>query len=336
MNKLDEFFLKWTFSLAKKGEGVVSPNPLVGAIITKNEKKIASGYHKKYGENHAEIEAINDAKKKKIDLNGTTIYVNLEPCGTVGKTQACANAIVSAGIKKVVFCINDPNPQNYKKGEKILLENGVEVKKGILEDQAKRLNRFFIKSQKLKIPYVCVKSAMSLDGKICDLYGKSKWISSEESRIYVHKLRKKYDAILVGANTCVIDNPSLDLRGMSGKNPLRVIIDPNSRVKKSSKVFIDENFIHLTKKYSVEEVLKILHKKNITSVLIEGGGATNAKFFEQNFVDEIFIFVAPKLIGGTNAKTFFDGDGFFLKNAKNLKNMKVKKIGKDFLFRANL
>ena len=345
-----ESYLKRTFALAKQGIGRVSPNPLVGAVIVRDQKIISEAFHHEFGGKHAEVLAL----EKCPNPRGATLYVNLEPCGTWGQNPPCAQKIIESGISKVVFSMNDPNPKNFQKGEIELRKNGVQIEKNILEKEAQHLNRFFVKFMKKKVPYVTIKSAMSLDGKIADSVGNSRWISGEKSRKKVHKLRHEYDAILVGRKTILADNPQLDVREMRGKNPIKILLDPEMKIPPSSKVFskgkvfwtVKENKNHFPtpnsqsleieilevgKEFSLKRILTLLGKKNITSVLVEGGGETNARFFQEDLVDEFFFFLSPKIIGGKGSSTPFDGQGLLLEKAKIAKDLKIKKSGEDFL-----
>ena len=212
----DESYIKLAIEIAKKGRGNVSPNPLVGCIIVKDERIIGAGYHEKYGENHAEINAINSAKES---IEGSTLFVNLEPCSHQGLTPPCVDKIIENKIKRVVIGTLDMNPLVCGNGIKKLKAAGIDVKAGILENECTALNKFFFKHITKKIPYVTLKIAQTLDGKIADRKGDSKWISSLLSRRYVHELRSKYDAVLIGLGTVLKDNPSLTVRLTEGRNP---------------------------------------------------------------------------------------------------------------------
>jgi len=346
--------MKKCFRLAKKGLGKVTPNPLVGCVIVKNNQIISKAYHQEFGGPHAEFAAI----QKCPDTKGATLYVNLEPCGTFGKNPPCAHEIIKAQISEVVFSIPDPNPINKGVGEKILLNNKIKVRKGLLAQEAEKLNRFFINFHQKKRPYICVKSAISLDGKIADNKGDSKWISNEKSRLEVQKLRKEFDAILVGRKTCELDNPRLSLRIQKAKDPLKIILDPEMKISPDAKLFSGSQVIWVTKfakkklstfskkadievlslgnDFKLKKLLKKLHERKILSILVEGGGETNARFFEENLVDELVIFLAPKLIGGKNSPSMFDGTGFNLKKSLNLNDLELKKIGSDIMVRGFL
>ena len=232
----EEKFMREALRIAKNAEGRTSPNPMVGAVIVRDEKIIAEGWHRKAGTPHAEIHALNMAGDLAKD---STLYVTLEPCSHFGRTPPCANAIVNAGIKKVVIAMTDPNPKVAGRGIEILKNAGIEVEVGILEDQARRLNEVFIKWITTQKPFVTLKTAMSLDGKIAAATGQSQWITSEESRRKVHQLRDINDAIMVGIGTVLADNPSLTTRIDGGKNPIRIIVDSQLRTPINANVIVD-------------------------------------------------------------------------------------------------
>lgn len=322
----DESYIQLTLELAKRGIGKVSPNPLVGCVITRNDKIIGAGFHAKYGEEHAEINAINSSQES---LEGATLYVNLEPCSHYGNTPPCVDRIINEKIKRVVIGTLDINPVVNGKGIKKLKAAGVEVKAGVLEKECEELNKFFFKYIAKKLPYITLKAATTLDGKIADVNAKSEWISSEESRKYVHSLRNKYDAVLIGANTALIDNPLLTVRHIEGRNPWRIVLDPelklpidlslfrknfdqrtiivlcekglkkkrklaqiaNSGVKIIIAKKTDENFIDL--KYLLKELAKI----KITSILVEGGSKILTSFIKEKLFDDLILFISPKLLG---------------------------------------
>lgn len=322
----DETYIQLTLELAKRGTGNVSPNPLVGCVITRNDKIIGAGFHKEYGDEHAEINAINSVHES---LEGSTLYVNLEPCSHYGNTPPCVDRIIEEKIKRVVIGTLDSNPIVNGKGIKKLKSAGVEVKAGVLEKECEEMNKFFFKFISYKLPYVTLKAAITLDGKIADLSSKSSWISSEESRKFVHVLRNKYDAVLIGTNTALIDNPQLTVRHLDGRNPWRIILDPNLSLPINLKIFqknddkktilvLEKNtlkkkrmikkfeelgvkFIAVKKvknnKFDLRSLLRELSKLNIISVLVEGGSNLLTSFILQNLFDDLILFICPKLIG---------------------------------------
>ena len=321
----DESYIQLAIEIAKKGSGEVSPNPLVGCIIVKNDKIIGAGYHQKYGHNHAEINAINSATG---DIENSTLYVNLEPCSHRGKTPPCVDKIIEKKIKRVVIGTLDMNPLVSGKGIKKLKKAGIEVKVGLLEKECIELNKFFFKYITKKTPYVTLKAAQTLDGKIADFNYDSKWITSVDARRRVHSLRAQYDAVLIGAGTLKKDNPNLTVRLTEGRNPRRIVIDDKLTLPVESKIFTggEKNLIILTseksygKKKKISRILskgaevlfiketgsgkidlkialKELAKLNIASVLIEGGNKIFTSFISQNLFDEFLLFIAPKLLG---------------------------------------
>lgn len=353
-------YMKRALSLAKKGAGLVNPNPLVGSVIVKDGKIIGEGYHKYFGGNHAEIEAL---KSLTDDSKGSTMYVTLEPCSHYGKTPPCVNAIIEKRIKKVVIAMLDPNPLVAGKGVKILRENGIEVMTGVLEDEAQKLNEIFVKYITTGLPFLLLKSAMSLDGKIATKFSDSKWITCNESREYVHRLRHQYASIMVGINTVLVDNPLLTVRipDFKGENPIRVIVDSKCRLPLDSNIVKSTSkarTILATTEYADPEKLKKLKEKNlevlvlpqknkridlnklmeslggmdIDSVLLEGGGTLNYSSLKEGIVDKVNFFIAPKIIGGNLAKTPVEGDGVSLvKSAFSIKNMLTHKFGSDIM-----
>lgn len=360
----DKTFMQRALTLAAKGKGRTSPNPMVGAVIVKNNKIIASGYHKKAGTPHAEIRALKKAGAK---AGGATLYVNLEPCcHTEKKTPPCTRAIIKAGIKKVVTAMIDPNPKVSGRGIRELQNAGIETRAGIMRTEAERLNEEFIKFITKKEPFVILKIAQSLDGKIATAKGESKWITGEDARKYVHKLRNEVDAVLVGIGTVKKDNPSLTCRIKGGRNPFRVIVDSALRLPLNAKVLKHKDGktiiatispkkfladyqkkisllrnrgvqILITKKdkngmVNLKSLMKELAKLDISSVMIEGGSAINASALSSGIVDKIMMFTASKIIGGTDAVPSFGGKSLsVLSAAKTLRNTSIKSIGNDIL-----
>ena len=342
--------------IARHAEGRTSPNPLVGAVIVRDGKIIAEGWHRQAGTPHAEIHALNMAGEL---ARGATLYVTLEPCSHFGRTPPCARAIVDAGISRVVAAMSDPNPKVAGRGFEILRQAGIEVEVGLLADEARQLNEVFLKWVTRKLPFVTLKFACSLDGKIATVGGESQWISGEESRKFSHHLRDINDAILIGSGTVLADNPSLTTRLVDGKNPVRVIVDSTARTPLDSKVVTDglaRTIIAVTsnaphKKISALEVrgveviiagdgervdLEILMRelaaREITSVLVEGGGTIHFSMLSAGLVDKIFAFVAPKIIGGKNSLTAVEGAGFEkLSDAITLKNLTASPLGQDIM-----
>lgn len=357
---IHEYYMSKTFELAKRGWGRTNPNPLVGAVIVKNKEIIAEGYHEVLGCAHAEVAALKNAKKSVV---GGTLYVNLEPCSHYGRTPPCAKAIIESGIKKVVIAMVDPNPKVSGSGIQMIKEAGIDVIVGVLEEEAKKLNEIFIKYISKKKPFVIMKTAMTLDGKIASCCGDSKWISGESSRQYVHVLRDRVSAIMVGVNTVLKDNPVLTTRLQSKdcKDPVRIIIDSKGIAPIESNVFnisTDSGAILATTsqlKYNKERLLidkgvciiKVasngghvdlarlmdeLFKLKLDSILLEGGGTLNAAALAAGIVDKVMMFVTPKIIGGKESITPVEGAGRqFMKDAVQLKDIRVSRFDEDVL-----
>jgi len=365
MTNDDIKFMQLALAEATKGMGKVNPNPLVGAVIVKGNNIIGTGYHEKYGGPHAEINSIQNATQS---VAGATIYVTLEPCSHFGKTPPCADALIEAKIRKVVIAMTDPNPLVSGQGINRLREFGIEVEIGLLEKEARELNRIFIKYIQTKLPYVVLKSAMSLDGKIATATGHSQWISNVESRQYVHTLRNELRGILVGVNTVIKDDPELTTRlnGSKGRNPIRIITDSNGRIPLNSKIlndptnnpvivastsnFPDEKRLLLEKsghkvlilphnngQVDLKQLMIKLGKLGIDSILLEGGGTLNESALKNGIVDEVQFIIAPLLIGGRDAITPVEGLGFnTVDEGIRLHQMTTRQIGNDLLVTAKV
>ncbi len=322
-----EQFMNRALILAMKGSGYVSPNPRVGAVIVENDKIIGEGWHKMFGGKHAEIEAAENSKR--TDFSGCTLFVNLEPCSHVGKTPACSDFIISKKFSKVVVASLDPNPLVNGKGIRRIQEAGIEVVTGVLEKESNWINRFFFKYIQKKSPYVILKIAQSLDGNIALSSGISQWITGEESRKRSHQLRSEVDAVLVGKKTALLDNPSLTVRDVNGRNPYKIVLDSYLTLPLDLKILKcddrDKTIIccsvnastsrkaeilklagikilpvetYENGKVTLEQMLVDLTEKfNITSIMVEGGAEIFSSFLERNLIDEIQLFMAPKIIG---------------------------------------
>ena len=336
-------YMALAIALAKKAEGRTSPNPIVGAVIVKNNKIIGKGYHRKAGLPHAEIDALRDAGQR---AKGATLYVTLEPCDHFGRTPPCTAAIIRSGIERVIIAMRDPNPVNNGSGIRKLKRHGIKTEVGLLAGDAMAMNRPYIKFITKRIPFVTVKVAQSLDGKIATGTGDSKWISGDDSRSYVHELRRGADAVMVGANTVRRDDPLL-LSGLSrGKQPVRVIVGGRSALPSGAKIFSDSHKApvivvrpagRLEKKVDLNKLLMALAKRGITNILVEGGGELIAGLVKEGLVDRFLVFIAPKIIGGRNAKTAVEGSGIEkIKDALKLKNMSVKRFKEDILIEAQI
>ncbi|MBU1000859.1 bifunctional diaminohydroxyphosphoribosylaminopyrimidine deaminase/5-amino-6-(5-phosphoribosylamino)uracil reductase RibD, partial [Patescibacteria group bacterium] len=318
----DTKFLKKTLKLAKKGLGWTNPNPMVGAIIVKDGRIIGQGFHRKVGLFHAEIEALNSTKENLFDA---TMYVSLEPCAIFSRTPPCTDAIIKSGIKKVVCCSLDPNKKNKGKGIAKLKKAGIETIVGILKQDARKLNEAFFTFHEKNRPFVAIKFATSLDGKMATRTGNSKWITNEKARLYARKLRAKYQGLIVGINTILADNPNLGARLKNKKDPLRIILDSKLQIPLNADVLRDANVAVATTKSAdkkkrkqlenlkiavlvfndaeipIPKLLSALKEKGIISVLVEGGGETLGNFIDSKIIDKVYAFQAPVIIGGRKA-----------------------------------
>jgi diaminohydroxyphosphoribosylaminopyrimidine deaminase/5-amino-6-(5-phosphoribosylamino)uracil reductase len=313
MKNEDEKFMRLALKLAKRGEGWVNPNPMVGAVIVKEGKIIGVGWHRKFGEKHAEVNAIEDAKAKGYDLRGATMYVTLEPCSHWGKQPPCADRIIKEGFKRVVVAMKDPNPLVSGRGIEKMRKAGIEVEVGLLEEEARKLNEIFIKYITTKIPFVSIKLALTLDGFIATKTGSSQWITGEKARQRVHELRRKHMAIMVGSRTVLADNPRLNCRLKNCPEKVKVILDRSGRIAdeirkgRKFRLFEDGRVIFFTEKpkkfkgiadaYPITEpaeILKKLGELGIDSVLIEGGRIA-CQFL--SLADKFYLFYGPKLFG---------------------------------------
>ncbi len=355
--------MQQALALAQKGRGKTSPNPLVGAVLVKNGAVVGAGYHKKAGGPHAEIAALRQAGSQ---AQGADLYVNLEPCCHTGKTPPCTEALLKAGIRHVYIGMRDPNPLVCGKGIRALKKGGIGVTTGILRKECAELNAVFIKYIQTGEPYVILKSALSLDGKIATRTGASKWITGAKARRTVHALREQVDAILVGAGTVLKDNPMLTVRTgkRNPRHPIRVVVDRRQRVPLNAKVFQNTKTQRvilacgknpsasrkqaLTAKgieiLSVKEtrsgvdlshLMRKLGEREITSVLIEAGGEINASALKAGIVDKVIFFIAPAIIGGSGAPGPVGGAGIeTMRKVLKLENMKITPVGEDWMVEA--
>lgn len=339
-----EKYMRKCFKLALKGEGKTSPNPMVGCVVLdENNKELSTGYHKKYGEKHAEADALS-----KIET-GHTLIVNLEPCSHYGKTPPCADLIIEKKIKRVIVAMKDVNPIVSGKGIKKLRDAGIEVIEDVLKEEAKELNEIFIKNMSQNKPFIAIKTATTLDGKIATENGDSKWITSEKARLEVQKIRNKYDAIMTTSTTVIIDNPTMNCRLDNGKNLIKIVLDKNLKTDFDSKFYsnpketiyaaIDENLI-ITKnipkhvkiikckikknKIDIENLLEKLYQLGIKSILVESGGNLNGDIISKNLADKIYQFIAPKILCDNNGKSAYTG--IKQEQIKNAFNYKVKSV----------
>ncbi len=364
----DEFFMRRALSLAKKGAGKTSPNPMVGAVIVGHGKVVGEGFHHGPGLPHAEVIAFAKAGLK---AKGATLYTNLEPCcHTKKRTPPCTNLLLKSGIARVVIAMKDPNHQVNGRGIKILRQAGITVTTGVLQKDAERLNEVFIKQMTTKLPFVILKAAMTLDGRIATKSGESRWITGEKARQEVHKLRSQVDAVLVGIGTVLADDPMLIAGGKKknpsqgtlppqGTLPLRAVIDPHLKIPLHSRLIASileaptlllttvsatskkailvtktgvriEYFPKNTAGIPFKAILKRLGQIGITSVLIEGGGNVNGRALREGVVDKVIFYIAPKFLCGNDAKAVVDGKAISsLADATSLHDVTIRKVGDD-------
>jgi diaminohydroxyphosphoribosylaminopyrimidine deaminase/5-amino-6-(5-phosphoribosylamino)uracil reductase len=355
-----EKYMLLAIELAKSAKGQTNPNPMVGAVVVNNSQIVGMGAHLRAGEAHAEVHALEMAKEK---AKGATMYVTLEPCSHYGRTPPCVDKVIDSGIKMVFVATLDPNPLVAGRGVKKLQDAGIEVKVGLLQSFSDKMNEVFNYYIIHKQPFVTLKTATTLDGKIATVIGESKWITNEESRKDVHLLRHQHDAIVVGVNTVIKDNPQLTTRIQDdydqtvGKNPIRIILDSTLRTPLDSHILnteLAETWIFTSQqvtqeemkpfeaknvrvlqtsdpqKVSIPEVLSFLGGEQVASLLVEGGGEINSAFLLGGHVNKIVSYIAPTFIGGNEAPTSFRGEGVTrLADAIQLKDVKYSMLGED-------
>jgi len=357
--KIPDHYMRLAIRLAARAVGNTSPNPLVGAVIVRNGKIVGQGYHHHVGGPHAERNALKNAGNK---ARGADLYLNLEPCIHYGRTPPCVDAVLESGIKRVFVGMTDPNPLVNGKGVQKLREGGVEVKTRILEEECRKLNEAFVKHITTHSPFVIVKAAASLDGRIASETGDSKWITNEKSRQYVHKLRNKVDAVIVGIGTIEKDDPMLTTRlpKGKGKDSVRVVVDSNLKISPQAHVLnlkssaptlifttpeaslekiraiekegVEVIVIPSRKRVDLTLVMEALGKRDITSVLIEGGSRINTSAFKEGIVDKVILFYAPRIIGGQKAPLIVGGEGISkVKDALVLHCIKTRRFGDDIM-----
>lgn len=349
--------------LAKRGFGRTSPNPMVGAVLSRKGVVLGEGWHRRAGHPHAEIEALRAAGSS---ARGATLHVTLEPCSTHGRTPPCTEAILAAGIRRLVVAAADPNPAHDGKGLEILARAGLEVVTGVLKEESTRMNEAFNHWIVQRAPFVTVKAAMSLDGRIATTRGESKWITGEKARSHAMRLRREADAILVGVNTIIKDDPSLTVRGnlAGGKRPLRIILDPTGRTPPAARVLTDSaaptmivvgrdapaaRVRTLEKRARIlvaparaggidlQWLLRELGRDEITSLLVEGGGETNASFLLAGFAQRAAFFYAPLVLGGVGAPKGVAGTGVLrLKDGIALREAHWRRFGPDLFLTARV
>jgi diaminohydroxyphosphoribosylaminopyrimidine deaminase / 5-amino-6-(5-phosphoribosylamino)uracil reductase len=355
----DKRYMRLALRLAEKARGRTSPNPMVGAVVVKNGRVLATGYHKKAGEPHAEAIALGKAGRT---AKGATLYVTLEPCSHTNKrTPPCTPLVISSGIKRVVVAAIDPNPHVSGNGIRTLRKAGIEVVAGVLEAEAKKLNEAFIKHITSGMPFVTLKIAQTLDGKIATATGTSQWITGEEARKEAHRLRDSHDAILVGINTVLNDDPSLTTRIPGGQDPIRVIVDSKLRTPPSAKVITQKSpaktyiaaiptaskdkLVSLldagaeivlarakSGRVDLKHLMKMLGTYGITSVLIEGGAEVNASALKAGLVDKVVMFIAPVLMTGADSLCSIGGRSpLNLRQSIKLDHVSLRMIGQDLM-----
>ena len=334
MTKLfDEKYMQQCLELARKGFGSVRPNPMVGCVVLDKEGNIVStGYHKKYGDNHAERDAL--LKLQGNEAEGGTLYVNLEPCSHYGKTPPCVDLIIERKLAKVVIAMRDPNPK--VDGISKLKSSGIEVVEGVLEEEAKFLNRVFIKNITQKLPYVVLKTATTMDGKIATKTGSSKWITSEVSRAEVYRMRQDFDCILTSSNTVIADNPTME-------HKFKCVLDKDFRTNSESKIY-QQGEIYIANSVNtplkdgnldLKSVLSELYKKSIYTVFVECGGTLAGAFLKERLVDEVYQFIAPKITNDNSGLSCFNGDNIEnINDSVNLKIYETKFLNPDILIKS--
>jgi diaminohydroxyphosphoribosylaminopyrimidine deaminase/5-amino-6-(5-phosphoribosylamino)uracil reductase len=363
LNKTDEKFMRIALRQARKGLGRTSPNPAVGAVVVREGKVIASGYHKRAGAYHAEVDALNKIGGK--GRKGDVLYITLEPCNHQGRTPPCTEAILKSGIKRVVVGMKDPNPKVFGGGLKFLKDKGVEVTTGVLEAACRHLNEFFIKYVTTGRPFVVAKSALTLDGWTATSTGDSWWISNEKSRQFVHRLRDRVDGVMVGVGTVLADDPSLTTRlgNRKGRDSIRVVVDTHLRIPDSAKVLNNdspamtlmavgdrvspEHLEGINKKNVSTLVCPIkdgridlialmdsLVKKSITSLLLEGGATLMGSMIRERLIDKYYFFQAPKILGGDDGIPMALGPGpERIRECLNLRDIRTRRFGSDVMIR---
>jgi len=357
---VDDRFMWAALDLARRGRGKTEPNPMVGAVVVRDGQIVGTGYHRAAGDIHAEVMALQKAGESAA---GAMLYVNLEPCVHQGRTGPCTEAIIAAGISMVVAAMEDPNPLVSGKGFQRLRDAGVKVKVGVLEEKARRLNEVFIKHITTGRPFVIVKTAVTADGKIATRTGRSRWITGEKARAFVHRLRNNSDAIAVGIDTVLQDDPRLTARleESGGKDPRRVVIDSRARLPIDARMInmpsrattilattaaappekrrvLEEKGVEILLlperggRVDLDALMGELGKRGVCQLLVEGGGTLNYSLLQAGLIDKVMLFIAPLIVGGRDSPTSFDGSGVAgLEQAWRLEDLEIKRYDGDLL-----
>ena len=329
-------YMKRALALASLGLRKTSPNPLVGCVIVKDNAVIGEGWHRRFGGPHAEIEALTDAMRLGNDVHGAVVYVTLEPCSHWGKTPPCADRLVKEGVSEVVIAMRDPNPRVDGKGISILRRAGIKVTElHEFEAEAKFLNRGFVFVHKYSRPFVTLKMAMSLDGRMCLANGSSKWLTGTLARTHAHAVRAENDAVLVGVNTILADDPELTVRHVVGENPMRVVLDNHHRTPSSAKVFGTDRKCMVMSGASLEDALRYLAVRGVNTLMVEGGPTVISAFLREGLADYVKVFISPRILG--EGKGIDIGAGFeSVSEALSLKDVKTLQLGQDILVEGRL
>ncbi len=360
----DRLYMRLALREASKGDGRTSPNPAVGAVVVKNGQVVGKGYHRKAGTPHAEVHALRAAGTQ---ARGATLYVTLEPCNHSGRTPPCSQAVLEAGIKRVVAGMGDPNPHVVGNGASFLAQRGIDVTMGVLEEECRRLIRPFLKHSATGLPWVIMKAGMSLDGRIATRTGHSGWITGEESRLQVHRVRDRVDAILIGVGTALADNPALTTRlPRGGRDAVRMVLDTHLRLDPAARILTQSSkaptwlfcgpqaeparqraleaagaVVHRVGmaddgRVAIPEVLRLVGAANMTALLVEGGGAVHASFLRQRLVDEVMLFVAPLFLGGDGLPLAGPLGVSQVGDGPRLTRVRTRRFGEDVLIRGDL
>lgn len=356
-DELDKRYMRLALRLALRGAGRTSPNPMVGAVLVRAGRILATGYHRQAGADHAEIAALKRAGAR---ARGATLYLNLEPCDHQGKTRPCTLALIESGVGRVVAGMIDPNPLVSGRGIRRLKRAGIRVDLGVLEEECRRLNEAFVKHATRRVPFVILKLAASLDGKIGTSVGDSRWITEPTSRTYVHRMRDRVDAVLVGVGTVVRDDPRLTCRLRGGRDPWRVVLDPRLRIPLTSRLLrgrgVEKTIVATGPKPPKKKVkavesrgaqvwefsktargipfgplMKKLGEMGMLSVMIEGGADTAGRALKEGVVDKLLLFYAPKIIGGGGIEMIGELGIKKISGCKRIRDMEVKRLGSDIL-----